>query len=89
MDIQLPANAQKSQLVRLVDVFLLGPGLVYVGYKQKDKRFRTFLIASGVATIIYNWRNYSRVCDAVRTRAYDMATQPANFESWLGCKFLT
>jgi len=51
---------QKSQIVRLYDVFLLAPFLLYVGYKAKGlkdwQRFGIYFI--GLTTIVYNGRNY-------------------------------
>ena len=51
---------QKSQEVRLYDVFLLAPFLAYIGYKAKGlknwERIAIYLIAGGTA--IYNGRNY-------------------------------
>ena len=51
---------QKSQAVRLCDVFLLAPFLAYIGYKAKGikdwERIAIYLIAGGTA--IYNGRNY-------------------------------
>lgn len=51
---------QKSQAVRLYDVFLLAPFLFYVGFKAKGitkfERYGIFIIAFG--TIVYNGRNY-------------------------------
>ena len=51
---------QKSQAVRLVDVFLLAPFLLYVGYKAKGlkdyEKYGIYLIA--ISTLWYNGRNY-------------------------------
>tara|TARA_R100001079_G_scaffold75075_1_gene40156 strand:+ start:79 stop:318 length:240 start_codon:yes stop_codon:yes gene_type:complete len=51
---------QKSQAVRLYDVFLLAPFLLYVGYKAKGiskfERYGIYFI--GISTILYNGRNY-------------------------------
>jgi len=51
---------QKSQFVRLYDVFLLAPFLLYVGYNAKGisqwQRYGVYFIA--VSTIWYNGRNY-------------------------------
>jgi hypothetical protein len=51
---------QKSQVVRLYDVFLLAPFLMYVGYKAKGikewERYGIYAIAIG--TLVYNARNY-------------------------------
>jgi len=48
----------KSQLVRLLDVWALGPALVYVGTRQRRRLYRNFLYAAGLGTIVYNARNY-------------------------------
>lgn len=51
---------QKSQIVRLYDVFLLAPFLFYVGHKAKGikewQRYGVYAIA--LTTILYNGRNY-------------------------------
>lgn len=45
---------EKTQFVRLIDVFALGPYLIYKGKRSKDN----FLILIGAATILYNGHNY-------------------------------
>jgi len=56
----------KAQGVRLLDVFVLGPGMVYAATLIPDehKLTRVFLCGTGVATILYNWRNYKRIAKA-------------------------
>jgi hypothetical protein len=51
---------QKSQLIRLVDVFLIAPICIYAGVKasQLPQFIRTSLIIIGVATFYYNGKNY-------------------------------
>ena len=52
---------QKSQVVRLVDVFVIAPICVYAGvkyYNTMPKWLSISLISIGVATAIYNGRNY-------------------------------
>ena len=54
----------KSQPVRLVDVFLLGPFMVWSGdtlAKAGHKRAGVVMALSGVATVVYNGRNYLRI----------------------------
>ena len=51
----------KTQNVRLVDVFLLGPFMVWSGYQLNNDLAKIAMIGSGVATIIYNWNNYQTV----------------------------
>ena len=50
----------KAQSVRLVDVYLLGPFMVWAAYKSTDlpNWARLTLGISGVATVAYNARNY-------------------------------
>lgn len=47
----------KSQNVRLFDVFVLGPLMVYAGIKHPNPVNKLIAIA-GVGTIIYNLNNY-------------------------------
>ena len=50
----------KSQNIRLLDVFFIGPFMMYIGYKAKgiSNLERYTLFALGVATIYYNGKNY-------------------------------
>lgn len=50
----------KSQFIRLIDVFLIGPLLIYVGLFVKEPiKWTTYpLIITGIATIVYNGKNY-------------------------------
>lgn len=54
----------KAQWVRLVDVFLYGPYLVYLSFQSNyvfsvaEKLFLAFL---GATTVTYNLRNYLRL----------------------------
>lgn len=51
---------QKSQWIRLLDVFLLGPALIVVGFKMKNLPtwVKLGFIYAGTTTIYYNARNY-------------------------------
>jgi hypothetical protein len=51
------------QWVRLVDVFLLGPLMVWFGVAAKDMPpwARAALVASGVSTSVFNGINYVRL----------------------------
>ena len=53
-------QTSKSQPVRLVDVFLLGPFMVWFGVIATgvSSIFKIIMIISGIATIIYNGWNY-------------------------------
>jgi len=50
----------KSQNIRLLDVFFIGPFIIYAGYKAKGltELERYVLYGIGVATILYNGKNY-------------------------------
>lgn len=49
----------KSQAVRLVDVFLLGPFMMWMaGRSSAPEWARATLAAAGALTILYNGRNY-------------------------------
>jgi hypothetical protein len=52
---------EKSQFIRLVDVFVIAPICVYAGVKYKDVLptwLSVGLIAIGVGTLVYNANNY-------------------------------
>ena len=50
---------QKSQSVRLLDVFVLAPYLIYLAQKKElTKLDKQMLIIIAGATIVYNGRNY-------------------------------
>lgn len=54
----------KTQDIRLVDVFLLGPFMVWAATRlQPPGLARLALAVAGVYTIAYNWRNYVRIRD--------------------------
>ena len=50
----------KSQTIRLLDVFFIGPFMIYVSSKAKglNNLERFTLYGLGVATIYYNGKNY-------------------------------
>ncbi len=53
----------KSQTVRVIDVTLLGPFMVWVGARRSNLPgwARITMVGFGVATVVYNARNYVRV----------------------------
>jgi hypothetical protein len=59
-EVERPDKPIKPQWVRTMDVFLLGPFLVWAGSRKSALPgwARLLLIASGVATSYYNQRNY-------------------------------
>jgi len=48
----------KTQFVRLIDVFILAPFLLYRGIVNKKTSLKLFFIISGVSTCVYNALNY-------------------------------
>ena len=50
----------KSQNIRLLDVFFIGPYMIYISKKAKGlSKLESFtLLVLGVATIFYNGKNY-------------------------------
>ncbi len=52
----------KTQNVRLIDVFLLGPTMIWAGTQliNKNRGLAGFLAISGLLTIVYNGDNYLR-----------------------------
>tara|TARA_Y100000114_G_C11648894_1_gene273137 strand:+ start:559 stop:762 length:204 start_codon:yes stop_codon:yes gene_type:complete len=53
-------EVQKSQMVRLVDVFVIAPFLFYLAFKGSGMAMweRTALYVLAVATLVYNAENY-------------------------------
>ena len=53
----------KAQPIRLADVFLIGPAMIAGGLELRTARpvLGVFLVLSGAATIVYNYRNYRAV----------------------------
>jgi len=50
---------QKSQTIRLIDVFVIAPIIIYAGtQKSLPKWLQYSLIGIGVATLYYNGKNY-------------------------------
>ena len=50
----------KTQQVRLIDVFVLGPFMIWAGMQLRHPLASAAMIAAGGATIAYNWQNYER-----------------------------
>lgn len=54
----------KSQPTRLMDVFVLGPLMIYAGQRLRrhgDPWLGAVIIGSGIGTILYNYRNWRRL----------------------------
>ena len=54
-----------TQTIRVVDVFLLGPAMVYVGVKQRGA-LGAFVALAGISTIVFNG---DRLVRAAKLRA--------------------
>jgi len=54
----LATSGAKSQFVRLGDIFVYGPFLIYLGFKFEDDLIRNALFFMGCTTITYNLKNY-------------------------------
>lgn len=57
------AEVQKTQAIRLVDVLVLGPAMLWAGRELARcdrEKLGAFIGIAGAATILYNWRNYER-----------------------------
>jgi hypothetical protein len=60
---------QKSQRIRLLDVFVIAPILVYAGtHKSLPKWLRLSLYGIGVATAYYNGKNYLKNKETLSNR---------------------
>jgi len=57
----------KTQSIRLADVFLLAPFMIYFGLKAKgvSKTEKSIMIVAGVGTALYNLNNYLKQKEAV------------------------
>lgn len=52
-------TVQKHQYIRLLDVFFIGPLMIYAASaKAPSASVKNMLLLLGVATIVYNGRNY-------------------------------
>ena len=67
-----PAATVKSQGMRLFDIVVLGPLMIWGGAKAGGLR-GTALAVFGVTTMYYNARNYARV----RAMAASMPSEPS------------
>lgn len=57
----MPEEIAKTQAIRLADVFIIGPVMIYAALGQRPpKALRAALLVFGVLTIWYNTRNYLR-----------------------------
>lgn len=57
-------TGQKTQMVRLVDIFAIGPILIFAGFRDRMSSYRilrALLIFIGAGTITYNLKNYLEI----------------------------
>lgn len=57
-------TGQKSQMIRLVDIFAIGPLLIFTGFFDHTSSYRilrAILIFMGAGTITYNLKNYLEI----------------------------
>ena len=75
----LMPQGNKTQLVRLLDVFVFGPLMILGGQQQPSKYFRTALTLIGVGTIVYNGLNYIKTAQEEKEAA-ELVDQVANLD---------
>ena len=52
-------SSKRYQFVRLIDVFVLAPTMVYAStFKNLPDYIRIILLVSGIATLVFNGINY-------------------------------
>ena len=53
-------EVSKSQQVRLLDVFAIGPAMIYAGSAKSGlpESVKLLLLLSGIGTVMYNGANY-------------------------------
>jgi hypothetical protein len=55
----IATDGKKTQFVRLIDVFIYGPVLIYIGfYGVEYYLYRYILLILGTTTITYNLKNF-------------------------------
>ena len=54
----LSTCGEKTQLVRLLDVFIYGPFLIWLGTREREMWIKVFLYFMGATTLTYNLRNF-------------------------------
>lgn len=68
----LAAGREKPQPIRLADVLLLGPLMIYVATTPDQPPEAAFdaLLAAGAATVTFNGRNYLRLRGRAEPTSY-------------------
>ena len=54
----ISTSGTKTQAIRLLDVFLIGPLMIYFGHRAEASLFSILLTFFGATTITYNLKNY-------------------------------
>ena len=54
----LSTSGKKSQFIRVLDVFVYGPILIWVALQVKQNWLKIILIFMGATTMSYNARNF-------------------------------
>lgn len=57
----------KAQPVRLFDVWILGPVMIWAGFRLAPHPIGKFITVAGVGTIAYNLENYQRIRKAKKS----------------------
>ena len=70
-----PLESPKTQLIRLADIAIVGPLMVYASFHMDDdKEWAAFILrALGMMTVLYNAQNFQLISDA---RAQNLNTSP-------------
>lgn len=66
---QLTPTGDKSQVVRLMDVFVFGPLMIQASRSQTKSYFKTALFLIGLGTILYNGVNYLETQRKIKAEA--------------------
>lgn len=69
---------EKTQLVRLLDVFVFGPLMIAAAADQEKAYFKAALTIIGIGTIVYNGANYLTTAQKLRDE------QPATVRALAG-----
>tara|TARA_R100001086_G_scaffold122768_1_gene63170 strand:+ start:1139 stop:1351 length:213 start_codon:yes stop_codon:yes gene_type:complete len=55
-------KSDRYQRVRLIDVFVLAPAMIYAStYKEMPDYVRLILFVSGIATLVFNGKNFKDI----------------------------
>jgi uncharacterized membrane protein len=60
----ISTSGTKTQTIRLLDVFLIGPLMIYFGHRAEASLFSILLTFFGATTITYNLKNYMHALHA-------------------------